>query len=98
MASSERIFTLLDTPLAVVAPPAPVRLASVRGGVSFEGVSFAYNDEDWVLREVDFAVEPGRRVALVGATGAGKTSIISLLARFYDVQQGRVCLDGVDVR
>jgi ATP-binding cassette subfamily B protein len=98
MASSERIFTLLDTPVQVVAPPRPARLASVRGRVAFEDVSFAYQDEEWVLREVDFTVEPGKSVALVGATGAGKTSVISLLARFYDAQRGRVTLDGVDVR
>jgi ATP-binding cassette subfamily B multidrug efflux pump len=98
MASSERIFTLLDTEPKVAAPVAPVRLASVHGRVAFENVSFAYNEGEWVLKDVDFAVEPGRRVALVGATGAGKTSVISLLARFYDVQQGRVSLDGVDVR
>jgi ATP-binding cassette subfamily B protein len=61
-------------------------------------VSFAYNPPQWVLRDVDFVVEPGRSVAIVGATGAGKTTIISLLARFYDVQEGRVTLDGVDVR
>ncbi|PYQ02170.1 MAG: antibiotic ABC transporter ATP-binding protein, partial [Acidobacteria bacterium] len=78
MASSERIFTLLDTP--------------------FEHVSFAYNPPQWVLRDVDFVVEAGRSVAIVGATGAGKTTIISLLARFYDVQEGRVTLDEADVR
>ncbi len=98
MAASERIFVLLDTAPQVVAPPAPLELGAVRGRVAFEKVSFAYNEENWVLRDIDFAVEPGRSVALVGATGAGKTSIISLLARFYDVQQGRVTLDGVDVR
>jgi ATP-binding cassette subfamily B protein len=98
MASSERIFTLLDTPAQVTAPPAPVRLPTVRGRIAFEDVSFAYQDEEWVLRDVDFAVEPGQRVALVGATGAGKTTVISLLARFYDVKRGRVTLDGVDVR
>jgi len=98
MASSERIFLLLDTRAEVVSPGAPVRLPQVRGRVAFEGVSFAYKDDHWVLREIDFAVDSGRSLALVGATGAGKTSIISLLARFYDVQQGRVTLDGVDVR
>jgi ATP-binding cassette, subfamily B, multidrug efflux pump len=98
MASSERIFTLLDTPAQVVTPPAPVRLPAVRGRVAFEDVSFAYQGEEWVLRDVDFAVEPGKSVALVGATGAGKTTVISLLARFYDVNRGRVTLDGVDVR
>jgi ATP-binding cassette subfamily B protein len=98
MASSERIFTLLDTPVEVTAPAHPVRLPAVRGRVAFEHVSFAYNPGQWVLRDVDFVVEPGRSVAIVGATGAGKTTIISLLARFYDVPQGRVTLDGVDVR
>lgn len=97
MASSERIFTLLDSKPQIVAPARPVS-AEARGGVRFEGVSFAYRDEEWVLRDVDFAVEPGKSLALVGATGAGKTSIISLLMRFYDVQRGRVLVDGVDVR
>jgi ATP-binding cassette, subfamily B, multidrug efflux pump len=98
MASSERIFTLLDTKVVVQAPARPVVLPGVAGRVAFEGVSFAYQPGQWVLQDVDFRVEPGRSVALVGATGAGKTSIISLLARFYDVQEGRVTLDGVDVR
>jgi ATP-binding cassette subfamily B protein len=100
MASSERIFTLLDTPVLVAAPPAPARLAAVRGAVAFEDVWFSYaqGEPDWVLRDISFSVEPGQSVALVGHTGAGKTSIISLLARFYDVQKGRVTLDGVDVR
>lgn len=98
MASSERIFTLLDTEPRVVSPPVPLRLTPVRGRVAFEDVSFAYQDEDYVLRDVSFTVEPGRSVALVGATGAGKTTIISLLSRFYDVTSGRVTLDGVDVR
>jgi ATP-binding cassette, subfamily B, multidrug efflux pump len=98
MASSERIFTLLDTKAEVQAPAEPVRLPRVAGRVAFEGVSFAYQPPQWVLQDIEFAVEPGKSLALVGATGAGKTSIISLLARFYDVQQGRVTLDGVDVR
>lgn len=98
MASAERIFTLLDTEPRVVTPVRPTRLPSVRGRVAFENVSFAYQDEDYVLRDVSFSVEPGRSVALVGATGAGKTTVISLLSRFYDVSAGRVTLDGVDVR
>jgi ATP-binding cassette subfamily B protein len=100
MASSERIFTLLDTPVLVDVPAAPRRLGTVRGEVAFEHVWFSYaaGEPEWVLQDIDFAVEPGRSVALVGHTGAGKTSIISLLARFYDVQKGRVTLDGVDVR
>jgi ATP-binding cassette subfamily B protein len=104
MASSERIFLLLDTPPEVVSPVSP-RPPRGEGRVAFEEVWFAYGaggsgdgTHPWVLREIDFAVPAGRSVALVGATGAGKTSIISLLARFYDVQKGRVTLDGVDVR
>jgi ATP-binding cassette subfamily B protein len=100
MASSERVFTLLDTPVKVAAPPAPRRLTAVAGEVEFQDVWFSYAEAepDWVLRDIRFRVEPGRSVALVGHTGAGKTSIISLLARFYDAQKGRVMLDGVDVR
>jgi ATP-binding cassette subfamily B protein len=98
MASSERIFTVLDTRLEVTAPAAVAPRPAVHGRVAFESVSFAYNDDEWVLQDVDFSVEPGKSVALVGATGAGKTSIISLLARFYDVQKGRVSVDGVDVK
>jgi ATP-binding cassette subfamily B multidrug efflux pump len=99
MASSERIFLLLDTPPAILAPEKEHALARVQGGVAFEDVWFSYSgDESFVLRDISFAVAPGKSVALVGATGAGKTSIISLLQRFYDVQKGRVTLDGVDVR
>jgi ATP-binding cassette subfamily B protein len=103
MASSERIFGLLDTQIQVPPPAHPVRLETLGGRVAFEHVWFSYrdgaeHDADWVLRDIDFAVEPGRSLALVGATGAGKTSIISLLTRFYDVQRGRVTVDGVDVR
>ena len=98
MASSERIFTLLDTEPKVVSPDEPVHLETVRGRVGFENVTFGYQPGTPVLQDIDFTVEPGKSVALVGATGAGKTSIISLLTRFYDVDQGRVTLDGVDVR
>ena len=106
MASSERIFLLLDTVPEVQAKTDALRLPEVKGRVAFEGVWFSYASSppadgalpQWVLRDIDFTVEPGKSVALVGATGAGKTSIISLLSRFYDVQKGRVTLDGVDVR
>jgi len=102
MASCERIFQLLDTPPAVrdAAPrlrPAEPSTAS-RGAIALENVWFAYNGEDWVLKDVSFRVAPGEKVALVGATGAGKTSVIKLLTRFYDVGRGRILLDGVDLR
>ncbi|HWW95134.1 MAG TPA: ABC transporter ATP-binding protein [Vicinamibacteria bacterium] len=98
MASSERIFLLLDTEAQVVGRAGSQALPEVAGRVAFEGVWFAYAGQEWVLKDIDFAVEPGRSVALVGATGAGKTSVISLLTRFYDVAQGRITLDGVDIR
>ncbi|HEU5288277.1 MAG TPA: ABC transporter ATP-binding protein [Candidatus Limnocylindria bacterium] len=98
MASSERVFRLLDTRSNILDPDHPVELPHVRGEISFDGVSFAYNEGDWVLRDVDFKISAGESVAIVGATGAGKTSIISLISRFYDVQKGRILLDGVDIR
>lgn len=99
MASSERIFSLLDTSEGVVNRPEPDAFASrFRGEVTFDHVWFAYQDEEWVLRDLAFTIEPGRSVAFVGHTGAGKTTIISLVSRFYDVQRGAVKLDGKDVR
>ena len=98
MTSAERIFNLLDEPEEVRNPAAPVRLAEPRGEVVFDHVWFAYQDEDYVLRDVSFRIAPGESIAFVGATGAGKTSLISLLARFYDPQRGRILVDGVDVR
>jgi len=113
MASSERIFKLLDTPVSIASPAVPKR-AEGNGRVEFENVWFAYRELprekgapppaseddrwDWVLRDVSFTIEPGETAAFVGHTGAGKTTIISLLMRFYDVQRGAVKIDGVDVR
>ncbi len=99
MASSERIFGLLDTPEQIADLPGAAGFeSSFRGEVAFEDVWFAYDDEEWVLRGVDFTIAPGESVAFVGHTGAGKTTIISLVSRFYDVQKGRVTIDGKDVR
>ena len=98
MASAERIFAVLDTPPGIVDPPVPRVPARVRGAVEFDHVWFAYDGEHWVLQDVSFRVEPGETVAFVGHTGAGKTSILNLIGRFYDVQRGAVRVDGIDVR
>ena len=99
-ASLERIFQLLDTQPQVVDRPAARALPSITGQVRFEGVSFRYestSDDRWILEDIDFVAEAGQTVALVGHTGSGKTSIISLLARFYEPQFGRILIDGNDV-
>ena len=96
MASSERIFELLDTrPEPGLGKEGPKK---IRGEIEFSDVWFAYNDEDWVLKDVSFTVKPGERLAIVGATGSGKTTIINLLCRFYDIQRGRIRIDGVDIK
>ena len=97
MASSERIFALLDTPVSVASPATPV-WPTGPGHIRFDHVWFAYRDDEYVLEDVTFDVTPGQRVGVVGATGAGKTTLISLLMRFYDVSRGRITIDGVDVR
>jgi len=99
MASSERIFKLIDEPVAIRQPEHPVaRPAPAAGHIVFEHVWFAYNGEDHVLRDVSFEVKPGQRIGIVGATGSGKTTLINLLLRFYDVTKGRITVDGVDIR
>lgn len=100
MASSERVFKLLDTKPGILIPPdAANRTSAAKDGeVVFDHVWFAYQGEDWVLRDVSFRVAPGETVALVGATGAGKTSIANLITRLYDFQQGKILVDGVDIR
>jgi ATP-binding cassette, subfamily B, multidrug efflux pump len=132
MASSERIFKLLDEPVAIASPAQPARRpAAARGHIVFDNVWFAYNDDEklsttvdteerkanpdlasvstvssvvkmsepnWVLKGIGFEVRPGERVGIVGATGSGKTTLINLLLRFYDVKRGRITIDGVDIR
>jgi len=104
MASSERIFKLLDEPVTITSPAGPRRMEAPRGEIEFRNVCFSYKttgepgEGDWVLRDVSFRVSPGETAALVGHTGAGKTTVISLLLRFYDVQQGQILLDGTDIR
>jgi len=96
MASSERIFTLLDTPVEIASPPGGV--PARRGAIRFEHVTFAYVPGEPVLKDVSFEVLPGQRMAIVGATGSGKTTLMNLLLRFYDVQEGRITIDGDDIR
>jgi ATP-binding cassette subfamily B protein len=98
MASSERIFKLLDTPVTIVDPPQPRPLAHPRGHVEFHKVGFAYQDDHKVLDKISFAIEPGETVAVVGHTGAGKTTLTNLLLRFYEVQEGSITFDGIDIR
>ena len=98
VASAEKIFTLLDTKPIVNDPDEPQVLPAVRGEITFENVWFAYNEVDWVLRDVSFTISPGQKVAFVGATGAGKSSILNLIGRYYDIQKGSIKIDGVDIR
>jgi len=104
MAASERIFRLLDEKVTIESDPRAARLVNPQGEIEFRNVWFSYKHEgeiseaDWVLRDVSFIVRPGQTVAIVGHTGAGKTTLISLLLRFYDVQRGQILLDGVDIR
>ena len=98
MASSERVFQLLDTPEEVQDRPDAVVAGKLDGAVEFRNVWFAYEGENWVLKEFSLTIRPGEKVAIVGHTGAGKSTIINLLSRFYDVQRGAILVDGVDVR
>jgi ABC-type multidrug transport system fused ATPase/permease subunit len=98
MTAGERIFSVLDVKASVVDPPGAVPAGRIEGRVEFRGVSFAYRPGEPVLSDVSFAVAPGERIAIVGHTGAGKTTVVSLLSRFYDVSAGAVLVDGRDVR
>jgi len=97
MASSERIFKLIDNDTMVKNPNKPVDLTNVRGQIDFKNVWFAYNKEDYVLKDISFSINPGETVAIVGHTGAGKTSIINILTRFYDINKGSILLDGINI-
>jgi ATP-binding cassette subfamily B multidrug efflux pump len=97
MASAEKIFYLLDQNDIIPDPKKPIPLEKVEGRIDFEHVWFAYKEGEWVLRDVSFTIHPGQTVAIVGATGAGKTSIINLMSRFYDVQKGRILIDGIPI-
>lgn len=95
----ERISDIMSLPIAIRDPAQPITLpASIPGEVRFENVSFAYKADDWVLKNLSFTIKPGEKIAIVGPTGAGKSSIIRLLARLYDVSEGRILIDGIDIR
>lgn len=98
MASSERIFALLDTPEDIPNRPGAIKPRSLRGSVEFRDVWFGYDPDRPVLKGINLTIEPGERIAIVGHTGAGKTTFINLLGRFYDIQRGSILIDGVDVR
>ena len=97
MASSERIFKLLDNETFVHNPENPKKLENVKGNIEFKNVWFAYNDEEYVLKDISLKINKGETIALVGHTGAGKTSIINILTRFYDIQKGEILLDGINI-
>lgn len=98
MASSERVFKLMDDNTFIYNPENPIPIKSMTGKIEFKNVYFAYNEEDYVLKNVSFTINPGETIAIVGATGAGKTSIINIFTRFYDINKGEILLDGVNIK
>ncbi|MCC5912153.1 MAG: ABC transporter ATP-binding protein [Clostridiaceae bacterium] len=98
MASSERIFDLLDEKPNIADSSSPILNHKFKGEIEFRNVWFAYKDEDWVLKDISFKIHPGESVAFVGATGAGKSSIINLIGRFYDIQKGEILIDGINIK
>ena len=98
MASSERIFALLDEKPEIYDSPEPKSPGEIKGRIEFKNVWFAYNNEDYVLKDVSFVIKAGEKVAFVGATGAGKTTIINLLSRFYEINKGQITIDGIDIK
>lgn len=97
IASAEKVFTVLDEKTALIQPQNPI-VPAIRGRIEFRHVWFAYEDEDYILKDISFVIEPGQRIAFVGATGAGKSSILNLIGRYYDVQRGEILIDGVDIK
>lgn len=98
IASAEKIFTIMDEEFSIEEVDNPVVLPEIKGRIEFDHVWFAYDDENYVLRDVSFVIEPGQKVAFVGATGAGKSSILNLIGRYYDIQKGHIYIDGVDIK
>src|SRR5699024_1325407 len=98
MASSERIFMILDEEEEIKDPSNPIPINELKGKIEFKNVWFAYENENWVLKDINFTINPGETVAFVGATGAGKSSIINLITRFYDIQKGEILIDGVNIK
>jgi len=98
LAASERLFALLDDKPEIENPDAPINIERLNGKIEFDHVWFAYNNDEWVLKDVSFIVEPGQCAAFVGATGAGKSTITNLICRFYDVRKGRILIDDIDIR
>lgn len=97
LASAEKIFAILDEKPEIVNPPQPKSI-DIKGKIEFRHVWFAYEKDDYILKDVSFVIEPGQKTAFVGATGAGKTSILNLIGRYFDIQKGQILLDGVDIR
>ncbi len=97
-AAAERIFDLLDTEPQIQDAEEPIHMSSFKGHIEFKNVWFAYQDEDWILKDLSFELLPGQRLAFVGETGAGKTTIQNLICRYYDIQKGQIFIDGIDIR
>jgi len=98
IAASERIFNLLDLKPAITSPANPVKIEKVKGNIRFDKVWFAYNEGDYILKDISFNLQAGQSVAIVGATGSGKTSIINLMNRFYEIQKGKILLDNINIK
>ncbi len=98
MVSAERIFNLLDEKNEIIEPVNPLKLTGINGHIKFKNVWFAYNEEEWVLKDISFEIKPGETAAIVGTTGSGKTSILNILSRYYDFQKGTILIDNHDIK